>query len=177
VSGKSGDAASYAQQLTRELGHELRLLRKKRGLTLRRLSQRMFNVVSHKTLATYEQGIRGVSVERLFELCLAMDVRPQEVIAQVYERIHANTPHGWFMLNLSQVIHDEHQELLPLRRWAETSLNAGGLRAVPLTSGALEQLAGLCGMDTADLITLLGELVICPLDTSDEEAIGVHDEE
>jgi transcriptional regulator with XRE-family HTH domain len=142
----------------RVLGDEIRRLRKKRGLTRKQLNRRLQSEISLQTLATYELGTRQCSLVRFVEICLALEELPHELIARVHERVFTDSPRGRIRIDLRQVVHDDHQELLPLRRWARGRLdqhpNAGGAE-VHLDFAALERMAELCGMDTVDLIALL----------------------
>jgi transcriptional regulator with XRE-family HTH domain len=142
----------------RVLGDEIRRLRKKRGLTRKQLNRRLQSEISLQTLATYELGTRQCSVVRFVEICVALDEQPHELIARVHERVFTDSPRGRIRLDLRQVVRDDHEELLPLRRWARGRLDhhhSGAAAEVQLDFGALEQLASLCGLETVELIALL----------------------
>jgi transcriptional regulator with XRE-family HTH domain len=143
----------------RVLGDEIRRLRKKRGLTRKQLNRRLQSEISLQTLATYELGTRQCSVVRLVEICVALDEQPHELLARVHERVFTDSPRGRIRLDLRQVVRDDHDELLPLRRWARGRLDhqpgTAASAEVQLDFAALEQLAALCGLDTVELIALL----------------------
>ena len=148
------DAASYQ----RVLGDELRRVRKQRGWTRKELQHRLANDISLQTLATYELGTRQCSVVRLAELCLAMDVLPQDVLARVHDRVFSDERPGHLRVNLAAVVRDTQPELLPLRRWAADRLHQsppGQPPEIHLDLAALEQMAELCGLDTVELISRL----------------------
>lgn len=151
------DAASYQ----RVLGDELRKVRKQRGWTRKQLQHRLQSDISLQTLATYELGTRQCSVVRLAELCIALDVLPQEVLARVHERVFTGDRPGHIRIDLEQVVRDHQPELMPLRRWALDRINQtpdGRPREVQLDLAALEQMAELCGLDTVELISKLRNL-------------------
>lgn len=150
------DATSYQ----RVLGDELRRVRKQRGWTRKELQTRLDNDISLQTLATYELGTRQCSVVRLAELCLAMEVLPQEVLARVHDRVFSDERPGHLRVNLAKVVGDGQPELLPLRRWAADRLQQSqhGQPEIHLDLAALEQMAELCGLDTVDLISRLRTL-------------------
>jgi transcriptional regulator with XRE-family HTH domain len=151
------DAASYQ----RVLGDELRKVRKQRGWTRKQLQGRLQNDISLQTLATYELGTRQCSVVRLAELCAALDVLPQELLARVHDRVFSGDRPGHIRVDLAKVVADQQPELLPLRRWATDRLNQspeGRTREVHLDLAALEQMAELCGLETVDLIARLRAL-------------------
>lgn len=142
----------------RVLGDEIRRLRKKRGLTRKQLNRRLQSDISLQTLATYELGTRQCSVVRFVEICLALDELPHELMARVHERVFTDSPRGRIRLDLRQVIHDCHPELLPLRRWARGRLEqhpGANAAEVHLDFAALERMAELCGLETVELISLL----------------------
>jgi len=145
----------------RVLGDEIRRLRKKRGLTRKQLNRRLQSEISLQTLATYELGTRQCSVVRLVEICVALDEQPHELLARVHERVFTDSPRGRIRLDLRQVVRDDHDELLPLRRWARGRLNqhpSTNSAEVQLDFAALEQLAALCGLDTVELIAMLRKI-------------------
>jgi transcriptional regulator with XRE-family HTH domain len=142
----------------RVLGDEIRRLRKKRGLTRKQLNRRLQSDISLQTLATYELGTRQCSMVRFVEICLALDELPHELIARVHERVFTDSPRGRIRIDLRQVVLDDHQELLPLRRWARGRLAqqpSSHNAEIHLDFAALERMAELCGMATVDLISLL----------------------
>ncbi len=144
-----------AMTVEQALGRELRDLRKRRGWTRKMLLAHMDSDVSLQTLATYELGTRKCSVTRLFELCLALDARPADVIAAVQRRVLVDDP--WrISLDLREVVADSRPELTPLRRWAESLLSQKhALMHFVLEGAALPQLADLCGIPVDDLGTIL----------------------
>jgi transcriptional regulator with XRE-family HTH domain len=151
------DAASYQ----RVLGDELRRVRKQRGWTRKQLQNRLQSDISLQTLATYELGTRQCSVVRLAELCIALDVLPQDVLSRVHDRVFTGDRPGHIRVDLLEVVHDNQAELLPLRRWATDRLQQnhdGRSREVHLDLAALEQMAELCGLDTVELIGRLRRL-------------------
>ncbi|GAA4667565.1 MULTISPECIES: helix-turn-helix domain-containing protein [Amycolatopsis] len=142
----------------RVLGEELRKLRRRRGWTRKELNQHLQSDISLQTLATYELGTRQCSVVRLVELCLAMDELPQDLLARVHRRVFTDEP-GKVRLDLPRIVADHRPELLPLRRWAEDRLRQQGApREVQLDRPAVDRMAELCGLSTAELLALLHDL-------------------
>jgi hypothetical protein len=150
-----------AATVQRVLGDELRRVRKQRGWTRRELQNHLSTTVSLQTLATYELGTRQCSVVRLVELCLAMDVLPQDVLARVHDRVFHQDRPGQIRVDLAGVVHDDQPELRPLRRWAQDrlgQLEPGASAEIHLDLPALERMAELCGIDTVELISRLRKL-------------------
>ncbi|MBW4720686.1 helix-turn-helix domain-containing protein [Saccharothrix obliqua] len=151
------DTAAYQ----RVLGDELRNLRKQRGWTRKELNRRLQSEISLQTLATYELGTRQCSVVRLVEICVALGVPPHHVLARVHDRVFGDAPAGHLAVNLAAVVADTRPHLLPLRRWAKgrlAQLVPGQAAEVRLDPPALEYMAQLCQLSTADLIRTLREL-------------------
>ena len=147
--------------LQRVLGEELRWARTKRGWSRRELQNQLGSTVSMQALATYEDGTRQCSVMRLVELCSAMDVRPQDLLGRVHDRLFTDDHARHVRLDLNRVIQDQQPELLPLRRWARDRLRHLELTdstTVRLDMPALERMAELCGVDTGELIGRLHRL-------------------
>ena len=146
-----------AEDYQRILGDELRKLRRSRGWTRKELNQHLQSEISLQTLATYELGTRQCSVVRLVELCVAMDALPQDLLARVHRRAFVDEP-GRVRVDLRKLVADAPPELLPLRRWAEDRLRRAadhGPTEVALDLPALERMAELCGLPTADVIASL----------------------
>uniref|UniRef100_UPI003525016F helix-turn-helix domain-containing protein n=1 Tax=Amycolatopsis sp. cg9 TaxID=3238801 RepID=UPI003525016F len=155
------DAGAYQ----RMLGEELRRLREERGLTRRDLNHRLRSDLSLQTLATYELGTRQCSVVRLVELCLALEVSPEALLARVgqrYSGTFGTTDSDGVRIDLRRVVDARHDDLAPLRRWAEGRLAECGTTGAPhevhLDSAALARLAELCGTTAADLRTRIRRL-------------------
>ncbi|WP_026421333.1 helix-turn-helix domain-containing protein [Actinokineospora inagensis] len=146
------DGATYQ----RVLGDEIRRLRKQRGWTRKELNGRLQSDISLQTLATYELGTRQCSVVRFVEICVALDTLPHDLIARVHDRVFADTPLGRVRVDLRAAAEDTRPQLLPLRRWAAELRTDHDEVHLDLT--ALDRLAELCGMDTAELIAHIREL-------------------
>ncbi|GAA1239831.1 helix-turn-helix domain-containing protein [Prauserella halophila] len=146
-----------ADAFQRVLGEELRKLRKQRGWTRKELNERLQSDISLQTLATYELGTRHCSVVRLVELCLALGEPPQDLLARVHRRVFGDDPEQ-IRVNLAGVVADNSPGLSPLRRWAEDRLKQSNSPEIQLDRSALEHMAELCRMPTAQLLTKLAEL-------------------
>ncbi|EME58632.1 XRE family transcriptional regulator [Amycolatopsis decaplanina DSM 44594] len=137
------------------LGQELKKVRQANGWTRRMLIQHMGAKMSIQTLASYELGTRQLSVARLFELCMPMNVLPADLITNVQRRVGANAPVR-IQLDLQHVAADTRPELGPLRQWAETLLHQEKPpKTVVLEGLALGLLADLCGMPVDELEAIL----------------------
>jgi transcriptional regulator with XRE-family HTH domain len=148
------DTAAY----WRVLGDELRHARKMRGWTRRNLSERLPSGISVQTLATYELSTRQCSVVRFVEICLALEILPHELLAQVHQRVCGEAPVGRIGIDLREVVRDDQAPLRPLRSWAKgklTEYRGHQTPEVTLDIAALERMAELCGIETVELIARL----------------------
>ncbi len=136
----------------------MRHARRMRGWTRRDLSERLRSGISIQTLATYELATRQCSVIRFVEICLALDIAPQELLAQVHQRAFGEAPVGRLAIDLREVVRDDQAALQPLRQWAKGKLaeyHGHGQPEVSLDITALERMAELCGIETVELIARL----------------------
>ncbi len=144
------------------LGEELRALRRRRGWTRKQLRRRLPSAIGVQTIATYEQGIRKLSVLGLVELCDAMNEPPQDLLARVHQRatpasnaIFSDGIH----LELSTLAALDDPQLVPLRRWAEQRMHQSDANTdVHLDLVALRRMAELCHLPLVDLVGQLWDL-------------------
>lgn len=151
-----GAVEQRSQMLSRVLGDELRILRRRRGWTRRDLLKRLELDISLQTIATYEQGTRQCSVIRLWELTEALDVPLDQLVARVLERVGEREYSGLFV-DLRAAERTTEDQLGPLRGWAKVQMSTrpdNGAPVVRLDGAALDSLAELCGLNTADLVRL-----------------------
>uniref|UniRef100_UPI003F498289 SAM-dependent methyltransferase n=1 Tax=Amycolatopsis sp. CA-096443 TaxID=3239919 RepID=UPI003F498289 len=159
--GPEGPPLADLEQYAQVLGDELRRRRKELRWTRKQLHSRLASDIELQTLGTYELGTRQVSVVRLAELCAAMYVLPQDLLARVHERILPGPP-GRPGVRLVALAAADDPGLAPLSRWAETCLRQAGHPgldpAVPLEPAALAPMAALCGLPPAELAARLDAL-------------------
>jgi transcriptional regulator with XRE-family HTH domain len=147
----------------RVLGDEIRTVRKARRWTRKQLRAQLNpdEEVSLQTLATYELGTRRMTVERLIEICAALDHPPDQLLQRARARAFAEPDDDRIEVDLSALARTADPQLEPLQRWAV-------LRAAQRTDGkpatetleppALAALANLAGVTTQRLASALHEL-------------------
>ncbi|NIH84020.1 helix-turn-helix domain-containing protein [Amycolatopsis granulosa] len=74
------------------VGDVLRELRTRRGWTRSDLSTRMGGAVSPSAISGYESGYRALKLELLAELCTALGVRVDTVVATADRRVRSPSP-------------------------------------------------------------------------------------
>lgn len=141
----------------RALGDELRRLRTGRGWTRKQLRAHLPDEVSLQTLATYEQGIRAVSVDRLTQLCEALGTRPAALLAAVDRLVYDSA--DIVTVDLRALAATTRPSLSTARQWASARLASQGTTVTApvaeLTTDALARLAELCALNSDELITEL----------------------
>lgn len=72
------NTAEEAKVIDRALGAELRGLRSKRGLSQDQLAER--SGIGKRTIIRLESGERPMSMDQLYKICRALDVRPSVLL-------------------------------------------------------------------------------------------------
>ncbi len=147
----------------RVLGDEIRTVRKARRWTRKQLRARLNpdEEVSLQTLATYELGTRRMTVERLIEICAALDHPPDQLLQRASARAFAEFGDDSIEVDLSALARIEDPQLVPLQRWAAlraAQCTDGKPTTKTLDSPALAALANLAGVSKQRLASALREL-------------------
>jgi len=142
------------------LGDELRQIRRQRRWSRKELRRRLKQPVSLPTLASYELGTRHCSVDRLVEICEALETDAPELLRRVLQRLTSTTRFECLHVDLRPVIDDNSHKLRAFRRWAEQRLATaiGPDTGIHLAPPTVEHLAELCDITTPDLIATLATL-------------------
>jgi transcriptional regulator with XRE-family HTH domain len=132
---------------------ELRAQRRwTRELVCRRLADMTGQQITGQAYRTYEMATREIPVSRLIGLCIAFGVTPLEVWTKVDEYLRPRD--GALIVSLRRVATLTREDIDPARAWARTQLQDGKTTAA-LSTDALTSLAGLCRIDTVELIGAL----------------------
>ncbi|MPZ84700.1 MAG: helix-turn-helix domain-containing protein [Actinophytocola sp.] len=147
------DINTEAEAFLAALGDELRRARERRGWTRQDLVDRLGADISTNTLATYEFGTRGMGLARLFHLCLALDVRPRDLVERAWDRVVGSDT--FVYVDLARLARTTAERLRPLRPWAQLrvdELSDGDRTEVPFIADALDSMAALCRIDRVELV-------------------------
>lgn len=83
----------YSDWIIKHLGDILFERRQALGLTRPQLIDRLPYVISRQTVASYEQGIRVMPMDRLIHLCMALGVSLPAVLREAIQRAdHVRCP-------------------------------------------------------------------------------------
>ncbi|MGH3677425.1 MAG: helix-turn-helix domain-containing protein [Mycobacterium sp.] len=151
------ESARPSQKVSRVLGNELRAVRKQRGWTRRDLLSHSDLDISLQTLATYELGTRHCTVVRLWELSEVLDEPMDQLIVRVMRGLGEWEASG-LTIDLRAAAANTLANLGPLSGWAKAQLATrppDHAPAVSLNRAALDRLAQVCGLDTAELMNRL----------------------
>jgi transcriptional regulator with XRE-family HTH domain len=147
----------------RVLGDELRMVRRSHNWTRKQLQARLSpdDEVSLQMLATYELGTRRMTVERLVEICAALDHPPDQLLRRANERAFAALKDDSVVVDLSALARTADPRLVQLQRWAAIRANQlpPGIPVVEtLDDHALAALANLAGTTPNQIAYALHDL-------------------
>lgn len=157
-------------RLARTLGNELRTARKQRGWTRKQMRAQLAaenadggedDEVSLQTLATYELGTRRISVERLVELCAALEQPPDQLLLRAITGAFGADHADRVTVDLPALARTADPRLVHLRRWAAIRVRQRPAALPPveeLDEHALAALAALAGTTSNELVYALREL-------------------
>lgn len=142
-------------EFPRELGKELRRHREAAGLTRQQFGAMCG--LHAQSLATYERGIRSITVERLVELCEVLKVDAAALLRLAVQRTRLDPEATDLHVDLHAVISSGDRGLRPLRRWARERIAqrdaANGNIVLPPT--VVRELATAWGLSHSDLARTL----------------------
>lgn len=105
----------------RILGQEIRRAREGRGWSRAQLVERLPSGIGDRTLLSYEQGLRQLSVVRFVEISRALGVAASDLLARALEK--ARDLRAFSMrVNLRAILRDQQDEFESVRRWARNRL-------------------------------------------------------
>jgi|tagenome__1003787_1003787.scaffolds.fasta_scaffold20836205_2 transcriptional regulator with XRE-family HTH domain len=134
------------------LGAELRRMRDHKGWTRGALKSRLPFEVAEPTIGAWEHGLRGISAERLVQVCDVLGYAVGDVLARVRARM---IPCG-LAIDLSTAA---RSRLHPVRAWARCWIHEHPDRkpVVTLDPAAVGWLARLCATTPDGLVRRLAK--------------------
>lgn len=119
--GCDGDEDVSAKAFGRILGQEIRRAREAKGWTRLQLVEHLPSGIADRTLLSYEQGIRQLTVLRLVEICRALDVAASDLLDRALVK-YGDLRGFALKVNLRAILRNTHDEFEPVRRWAAARL-------------------------------------------------------
>ncbi|MGH3568539.1 MAG: helix-turn-helix domain-containing protein [Pseudonocardia sp.] len=153
-------AGSTPSPLALAVGDELRKARKARGWTRKYLLAEMLTnsarELSLQTLATYELGTRGLTLDRFAEVCAALELPMHELLKRAEDRIR-DSARSSVLVDLDALANTQAPRLQPLRRWAAARSATTSAPTLLLDSAALTSTANFCDITVPELLDALRE--------------------
>lgn len=107
----------------RILGQEIRRAREARGWSRVQLVEQLPSGIGDRTLLSYEQGLRQLSVIRFVEISRALGVAASDLLARALEK--ARDLRAFSMkVNLRAVLRDQRTGFESVRRWAKNRMKS-----------------------------------------------------
>lgn len=149
--------------IAKALGEELRRAREARELSRRQLAECLPSGIGERTLLSYEHGTRHMTVVRLFELCLQLDVGAPGLLGRALQRARIDLESVPFQVDLRGLQGDTNTMYGPVGRWARNKLDEapGGIAELPQV--AVSELAVLIGCSRSNLVDYLAQFTPSPI--------------
>lgn len=143
------------RELAKALGKELWRRREALGLTRVQVVARMPSGIGDRTLLSYEHGIRRILVQRLVELCRALDTHPARVLMAAMSANPFELETMTILVDLPGLARDKSSEFRLIRRWAARKLNDGAAELLEVSPVVVGELACVVGCSHFDLALYL----------------------
>jgi hypothetical protein len=126
-------------------------------LTRQQLIAQMSTEVHVQTIASYENGIRAVTVARLLDLCQAMGVHAGDLLTLCLQRVATELYNGRLLVDLSALVRDRNAAFDEVQAWARLRLagQAKGVTVARLEAAAVREMAVIFSVPLPDLIAYL----------------------
>jgi hypothetical protein len=148
-----------AQCVSRALGEGLRRRRETKGWSRAELVERMPSGITHRTLISYEDGARHLTVPRLLELCDCLDIPAPQLLAQALRSARVVWLPTTRLVDIVALVNHGDAAFQQVACWANGQLDRYPDGAVELTSAAVADLADLMGYSPRDLADYLDQFI------------------
>ena len=145
--------------IARAVGEELERVRKERGWSRIQLVARLPSGIGDRTLSSYEDGTRNVTVLRLIELCQVLNTSVAGLITMALQRARIYLEHLALLVDLPALLDDETAKFRAIHQWARNKLRRQGFRVAEVPPSAVDELADFIGCDRQDLAHHLARFV------------------
>lgn len=154
------DALSNQDEVTKEaisraIGNELCRVREALGWSRLQFVARLPSGIGERTLLSYEHGKRHMSLLRFLELCHALGVVAQTLLAHALQRARIALANLELQVDLRALINDGNHTFRPMVQWARNKLNKHPNGVVGVSPSSVEELADFMGHTYQDLAKYL----------------------
>lgn len=158
--------------ITKAVGDELRRVREARGWSRAHFVKRLPSRIGDRTLLAYEHGLRQLTLCRLTELAVSLEVDPATVVARGFQRAQLHLTHLTLHVDLRALLdHDGagRSKFRPMIQWARNTLNENPHGTVEIAPTVVQHLALFAGCSHQELAEYLAQFTPSPGDTEAEE--------
>lgn len=150
--------------IIKALGNEIRRLRESAKLSREQMIAQMGSDIHPQTLATYEQGTRQCTMQRLVEICRALHASAPDVLWMALRRAEIDLSMIDIQVDLNAVIRDKRGETAALRGWARKRLKAlpAGDGVATIGQSAIPELAILLDYEETEFEIYLMDFLVKP---------------
>lgn len=148
-----------ARAITRAVGEEIERARKERGWSRTQLVARMPSGICDRTLLSYEDGTRNLTILRLVELCQALNTSVAGLMTMAFQRARIYLENLALLVDLPALLDDETARFRPIHQWARNKLRRQGSRVAEVQPSAVDELSDFVGCDRQDLAHHLAQFI------------------
>lgn len=148
-----------AEAIARAIGDELERVREERGWSRLQLVARTPSGIGDRTLLSYENGTRNMTVLRLIELCQVLNTSVAGLMTMALQRARIYLEHLALLVDLPALLDDETAKFRAIHQWARNKLRRQGSRVAEVPPSAVDELADFIGCDRQDLAHHLAQFI------------------
>lgn len=145
--------------IQREVGAVLRRARDEIGWSRGYFVTRLPSGIGARTLLSYEQGTRHLTVLRFVEVCRALEVAAPLLLNQALQRARVHLEHVVLRVDLRQLVTERDEKFLPMVMWAHNKLVRHPDGIVAVAPSAVVEMADFMGWSRAELASYLARFV------------------
>ena len=166
------EAESLETVITRAVGEELRRVREARGWSRAQFVKRLPSGIGDRTLLAYEHGLRQLTLCRLTELTVGLEVDPATVVARGLQRARLHLDRLTLHVDLRALL--DHNgagrgKFRPINQWARNALNENPHGVAEIDAQVVRNLALFTGCSHKELAEYLAQFTPPPGDIEDTE--------
>jgi len=166
------EAESLETAVTKAVGEELRRVREARGWSRAQFVKRLPSRIGDRTLLAYEHGIRQLTLCRLTELTVGLEVDPATIVTRGLQRARLHLDHLTMHVDLSALLNHDGAggvKFRPMIQWARNALNENPDGVAEIDANVVRNLALFAGCSHQELAKYLSQFTPPPGDIEDAE--------
>lgn len=152
-----GEATEKA--VSRAVGAELRRAREAKGWSRNYFVTLLPSGIGARTLLSYEQGSRHLTVLRFLELCRALGVAAPSLLNQALQRARIHLENLVLQVDVRQLVKQRDDQFGSMVLWAHNKLIKHPDGVVELAPSAVVELADFIGCPATELMDYLARFI------------------